>query len=109
MYNAFYYLFVALLSMYLLIIELLNPDKNNICCCCCCLPTPPCLFGGVLPYFEVTGNPVPVSSQVSGLFHLELYLYCIFFKDERAIQGQLPKVLLHLIGVPDGGMGGRHS
>ena len=30
------------------------------CCCCCCLPTPPCLFGGVLPYFEVTGHPVPV-------------------------------------------------
>ena len=30
--------------------------------CCCCLPTPPCLFGGVLPYFEVTGHPVPVSS-----------------------------------------------
>ena len=29
---------------------------------CCCLPTPPCLFGGVLPYFEVTGQPVPVSS-----------------------------------------------
>ena len=31
-------------------------------CCCCCRPTPPCLFGGVLPYFEVTGHPVPVSS-----------------------------------------------
>ena len=30
--------------------------------CCCCLPTPPYLFGGVLPYFEVTGHPVPVSS-----------------------------------------------
>ena len=30
--------------------------------CCCCLPTPPCWFGGVLPYFEVTGHPVPVSS-----------------------------------------------
>ena len=29
---------------------------------CCCRPTPPCLFGGVLPYFEVTGHPVPVSS-----------------------------------------------
>ena len=23
---------------------------------------PPCLFGGILPYFEVTGHPVPVSS-----------------------------------------------
>ena len=30
--------------------------------CCCCRPTPPCLLGGVLPYFEVTGHPVPVSS-----------------------------------------------
>ena len=30
--------------------------------CCCCLPTPPCLLEGVLPYFEVTGHPVPVSS-----------------------------------------------
>ena len=30
--------------------------------CCCCLHTPPCLLGGVLPYFEVTGHPVPVSS-----------------------------------------------
>ena len=41
---------------------------------------------------------------MSRLFHLELYLYCLSFKDERAIQGQLPKVLLHMIGVPDGGM-----
>ena len=30
--------------------------------CCCCRPTPPCLFGGVLPYFEVTGHPVAFSS-----------------------------------------------
>ena len=30
--------------------------------CCCCLPTPPCLFGCVLPYFEMMGHPVPVSS-----------------------------------------------
>ena len=37
--------------------------------------------------------------------------YCISFKDERAIQRQLPKVLLVLpmIGVPDGRMGGSHS
>ena len=28
----------------------------------CCLPRPPCLFGGVLPYIEVTGHPVSVSS-----------------------------------------------
>ena len=31
-------------------------------CWCCCRPTSPCIFGGVLPYFEVTGHPVPVSS-----------------------------------------------
>ena len=30
---------------------------------CCCRPTPPCLFGGVLPYLEVTGHPVSVFSQ----------------------------------------------
>ena len=30
--------------------------------CCCCRPTPPCLFGGGLSYFEVMGHPVPVSS-----------------------------------------------
>ena len=30
--------------------------------CCCCRHTPPCLFGGVLPYFEVTGHPVPAFS-----------------------------------------------
>ena len=29
---------------------------------CCCLPTPPCLLGGVLPYFEVTWHPVLGSS-----------------------------------------------
>ena len=46
---------------------------------------------------------------MSALFHLELWLYCISFKDERAIQGQLPKVFLPMIGVPDGGMCGRHS
>ena len=46
---------------------------------------------------------------MSGLFHLELWLYCLSFKDEIAIQGQLPKVLLPMNGVPDGGMGGRHS
>ena len=36
---------------------------------------------------------------MSGLFHLELLLYCLSFKDERAIPGQLPKVLLPMIGV----------
>ena len=33
-----------------------------LACCLCCQPTPPCLFGGVLSYFEVTGHPVTVSS-----------------------------------------------
>ena len=42
---------------------------------------------------------------VSGLFHLGLYLYCISFTDERAIHGQLPKVFLPMIGVPDDGDG----
>ena len=30
--------------------------------CCCCQPTLPCLSGCILPYFAVTGHPVPVSS-----------------------------------------------
>ena len=38
-----------------------------------------------------------------------LYLYCLSFKDETEIQGQLPKVFLPMIGVPDGGMWGRNS
>ena len=46
---------------------------------------------------------------MSGLFHLELTLYCLSFKDERAIQGQLPKVFLPMIGVPDGERCVRHS
>ena len=46
---------------------------------------------------------------MSRLFHLELYLYCLSFKSERAIQGQLPKVFLPMIGVLDGGMCGTHS
>ena len=46
---------------------------------------------------------------MSALFHLELKLYCLSFKDERAIQGQLPNVLLPMIGVPDVGMDGKHS
>ena len=31
---------------------------------------------------------------MSGLFHLELYLYCLSFKDERDIHGELPKAFL---------------
>ena len=46
---------------------------------------------------------------MSGLFYLELDLYCLSFKDERAIRGQLPNALLPMIGVPDGRMYGRHS
>ena len=45
---------------------------------------------------------------MSGLFHLELQLYSLSFKDERPIQGQLPKVFLNMIDVPGGGMCGRH-
>ena len=44
---------------------------------------------------------------MSGLFYLELY--CLSLKDERAIQGQRPKVFLPMIGVPNGGMCGKHS
>ena len=29
--------------------------------CCCYRPTPPCLFGGVFPYFPMTWHPVPAS------------------------------------------------
>ena len=46
---------------------------------------------------------------MSGWVQLELKLYCLSFTDERDIQGQLPKVLLPMIGVHDSGMGGRHS
>ena len=46
---------------------------------------------------------------MSGLFHLELQQYCISFKDERVIQGQLSKVFLPMIGVPGDGMCGRNS
>ena len=42
---------------------IINSDYHVVVVsCCCCQPTPPCLFRGVLPYFEVTGHPVPVSS-----------------------------------------------
>ena len=46
---------------------------------------------------------------MSGLFHLELQLYYLSLKDERAIYGLLPNVLLSMIRVSDGRMGGRHS
>ena len=79
--------------------------------CCCSLPTPPCLPGGVLPYFEVTGHPVSVSSlgfKCPDCLIWNCSYIGLSLKDERAIQGQLPKVLLPMIGVPDGGMGGRN-
>ena len=73
-----------------------------------CQPTPPCLFGGVLPYFEVTGHPVPLSSL--GFKRLDYftlnYSYVVL---ERAIQGQLPKVFRAMIIIPDGGLCGRRS
>ena len=83
----------------------LNCDE----CCCCCLPTAPCLFGGVLPYFKVTGHPVPVSAlgfKCPGCF---MWNGSYIVHLSKVIQGQLSKVLLPMIGVPDGGMGGRHS
>ena len=80
--------------------------------CCCCLLTPPCLFGGVPPYFDVTGHPVPVSSL--GFKCPDCFIWnCRYIvyptKMKRAIQGQLSKVLLAMIGVSDGGMGGKHA
>ena len=43
--------------------QIMSIVKLGIChTICCCRSTPLCLFGGVLPYFEVTGHPVPVSS-----------------------------------------------
>ena len=70
---------------------------------CCCRPTPPCLFGGVLPYFEVTGDPVPVSSL--GFKCPYCFIWnCSYIIYERAIQGQLPTVFLPMIVIPDGGM-----
>ena len=67
--------------------------------CCCCLPTPPCLLGGVLP--------VPVSSlgfKCPDCFIWNCSYIYLSFNDERAIQGQLPKLFLPMLGVPDGGM-----
>ena len=66
------------------------------------------MFGGVPPYFEVTGHPVPVSSLGFKCPDCFIWNCSYIVYPERAIQGQPPKVLL-LIGVPDGGMGGRHS
>ena len=58
-------------SVFLLSLPSTDPSLKHFCivhimsallCCCYCLPTPPCLLGGVIPYFEVTGYQVPVSS-----------------------------------------------
>ena len=54
--------------VYCLVTNVTSPCDWSVCnlilllLCCCCLPTPPCLFGGVLSYLEVTRHPVPVSS-----------------------------------------------
>ena len=45
---------------------------------------------------------------MSLLFHLDLWLYYISFKDNRAIQGQLLKVFLPMLVIYDGGMCGKH-
>ena len=59
--------------------------------CCCCRPTPP--LGFKYPDCFIWN-----------------YGYIVYpSKIKRVIQGQLPKVFLPMIGVPDGGMGGRHS
>ena len=70
--------------------------------CCCCRPTPPCLFGGVLPYFEVTGHPVPVSSL---LFKCpDCFIWnCSYIVYPSNMKG-LFRVFLPMVGVPDDGM-----
>ena len=73
----------------------------HTCCCCCCLPTHPCLFGGVLPYFEVTGHPVPVSAL--GFKCPDCLIWNCSYTAYPS------KEQLHMLDVSDGGMGGRHS
>ena len=69
------------------------------------------VLGGVLPYFEVAGHPVPVSSL--GFKCPDCFIwncsYIISFTDEKVIRGQLPKVFLPMISIHHGGMCGRHS
>ena len=69
------------------------------------------MFGGVLPYFEVTGHPVPVSSL--GFKCPDCFIWnCSYIVYPAKMKGPFRdncKVLLSMIGVPDGGMGGRHS
>ena len=53
----------------------------------------------------MTGHPVPVSSlgfKCPDCFIWNCSYIVLSFKDERAIQGQLHKVFLPMIGVPDG-------
>ena len=66
----------------------------------------------VLPYFEVAGHPVSVSSL--GFICLDCFIWnCSYivlsFKDERVNPGQLPTVFIPISGVHDGGMCVRHS
>ena len=58
------------------------------------------------------GHPVPVSSL--GFKCTDCFIwncsYIIYPSNMKGqFRGQLPKVLLPMIGVPNGGMGGRHS
>ena len=64
------------------------------------------LFGGVLPYFEVTWHPVLVSSL--GFKCPDCFIWhCSYVVYPSKMKGH--KVLLPVIGVPDGGVGGRHT
>ena len=71
---------------------------------CRCRPTPTCLFGGVLPYFEVTGHPVRVSSLGVKCPHCFIW-NCSYIVYTSKVKGSF----LPMIGVPDGGMCGTHS
>ena len=54
--------------------------------CCCCRPTPPCLFRAVLPYFEVKGRPVLVSSL--GFKCLDCFIWnCSYFVYPSKMKG----------------------
>ena len=59
-YRRYRSIFVTVIVVTITITITVNITITMLLLCCCSLPTPPCLFGGVLPYFEVTGHPVPV-------------------------------------------------
>ena len=79
---------------------------------CCCRPTPPCLYGGVLPYLEVTGHPVSVSSL--GFKCPDCFIWnCNYIVYPSKMKGPFRdnclRYFLPRIGVSDGWMCGRHS